>query len=63
MSGDSPWNTSGFATAPNSNVMNSDSMPSDQAQAARERTLEIMDSLKNGKPGEADTMYGPCTLD
>jgi hypothetical protein len=58
MSGDSSWNTSGFATAPNSNTMNADAMPSDKAQAAREKAIEIMNAVKEGKPGEADAMMG-----
>lgn len=33
-------------------------MPSDKAQAAREKAKEIMLALEDGKPGEADKMMG-----
>ena len=33
-------------------------MPSNEAQAAREKALHIMNALKEGKPGEADEMMG-----
>lgn len=56
MSGSSSWNTSGFAFSPNTNTMDEASMPSKQAQAARERAAEIIEASKNGKPGEADAM-------
>lgn len=58
MSGSSSWNDSGFAFAPNTNTMDQTTMPSKEAQAAREKTLEIMNALKDGKPGEADAMMG-----
>lgn len=58
MSGSSPWNTSGFASPPNTNVLDENSMPSDKAQAARDRAKEIMDASRNGKPGDADRMMG-----
>lgn len=38
--------------------MDPNAMPSDKAQAARERTKEIMRALEDGKPGEADRMMG-----
>lgn len=59
MSGSSSWNTSGFAFAPNTNVNDPESMPSDKAQAAREKAKEIMLALEDGKPGDADRMMGP----
>ncbi|KAK3049996.1 hypothetical protein LTR09_008651 [Extremus antarcticus] len=58
MSGSSSWNDSGFAFAPNTNTMDAQTMPSDKAQAARERAAEIIEASKNGKPGEADAMMG-----
>lgn len=58
MSGSSPWNDSGFAAAPNTNTMDANAMPSDKAQAARERAREIMDALDSDKPGAADRMMG-----
>lgn len=33
-------------------------MPSDKAQAAREKAKQVMLSLEDGKPGEADNMMG-----
>ncbi|KAK3704395.1 hypothetical protein LTR37_013818 [Vermiconidia calcicola] len=59
MSGSSSWNTDGFAFAPNTNAMDAETMPSDKAQAAREKALEVMNSLKEGKAGEADKAMGP----
>lgn len=58
MSGSSSWNDSGFAFSPNTNTMDPASMPSDKAQAARERAKEIMLALEDGKPGAADRMMG-----
>ena len=58
MSGSSPWNDSGFAFAPNTNTMDAQSMPSDKAQAAREKAKEIMLALEDGKPGDADKLMG-----
>ncbi|KAK5174162.1 uncharacterized protein LTR77_001242 [Saxophila tyrrhenica] len=58
MSGSSSWNTSGFAFAPSTNANDASSMPSDKAQAARERAAEIIEASKNGKQGEADAMLG-----
>ena len=52
------WDTSGFASAPNTNTMDANSMPSDKAQAAREKAKEIMLALEDGKPGDADKMMG-----
>ena len=43
---------------PDTNATNADSMPSAEAQAARERAKEIMEASRNGKPGEADAMMG-----
>ena len=33
-------------------------MPSDKAQAARERATEVMEALNNGKPDAADEVMG-----
>lgn len=33
-------------------------MPSDKAEAARQRSKEIMMALQDGKPGDADKMMG-----
>ena len=33
-------------------------MPSDKAEAARQKAKEIMLALEDGKPGEADKMMG-----
>ncbi|KAK4560827.1 hypothetical protein LTR86_005407 [Recurvomyces mirabilis] len=53
-------NTGGYSYAQGnkSSVMNSERMPSAEADYARTRTAEIMDALRNGKPGEADKMLG-----
>ena len=53
-SGSSSWNTSGFAFAPNTNVLDPNSMPSDKAEAARRKAAEVMAALKKGEPGDAD---------
>jgi len=50
------WNTPGFAASPQNNTMDAESMPSKQAQAARERAAEVIEASKNEKPGEADAM-------
>ncbi|WPG97838.1 Hypothetical protein R9X50_00061900 [Acrodontium crateriforme] len=58
LANNSPWNDSGFAFAPNTNVMDPESMPSAEAQAARARAAEIMAALKKGEPGDADKLMG-----
>lgn len=58
MSGASSWNTSGFASAPNSNTMDASRMPSKEAQAAREKTAAIMAALKAGDGARADALMG-----
>ena len=57
-SGQSSWNTSGFAFAPNTNVMDESTMPSDRAAAARRKAAEVMAALKKGEPGDADLLMG-----
>lgn len=48
-----------FSATPNSgvawstNIMDANNMPSEAAQAARERAKEIMLALEDGKPGDA----------
>lgn len=54
----SPWNSGPFAFAPNTNVLDTNSMPSTTADAARSRTADIMAALKSGEPGAADKMMG-----
>lgn len=58
MSGSSPWNDSGFASAPNTNTLDARAMPSDKAAAARQKAQEVMAALEDGKPGAADRMMG-----
>nr|POF26400.1 hypothetical protein CFP56_22549 [Quercus suber] len=57
-SGQSSWNTSGFAFAPNTNVQDRESMPSVEADAARHKADEVMAALRSGEPGAADRMMG-----
>ncbi|GAB1744154.1 hypothetical protein NU219Hw_g1311t1 [Hortaea werneckii] len=42
----------------NSNVMDSNSMTSDRAEAARNRSQEIMAALRKGEKGDADALMG-----
>lgn len=48
----------GYSFPSNTNTMDPESMPSDKAQAAREKAKEIMAALQDGKPGEADKLMG-----
>ncbi|GIZ44189.1 hypothetical protein CKM354_000739300 [Cercospora kikuchii] len=57
-SGGSSWNDSGFAFAPNTNTLDAQAMPSDQAAAARVKAAEVMAALKSGEPGAADKLMG-----
>lgn len=54
----SPWNASPYAFAPSTNVLDRNSMPSDKAEAARQKSALIMEALKNGDKGEADRLMG-----
>ena len=58
MSGSSPWNDGGFSFSPNTNTLDANTMPSDKAEAARQKAKEIMLALEDGKPGDADKMMG-----
>lgn len=42
----------------NTNTMDADAMPSEQAQAARNKTDEVMQALRSGEPGAADKAMG-----
>nr|POF12690.1 hypothetical protein CFP56_09842 [Quercus suber] len=57
-SGQSSWNTSGFAFSPNTNVQDRQSMPSNEAEAARRKADDVMAALRSGKPGAADQLMG-----
>ncbi|KAF2210133.1 hypothetical protein CERZMDRAFT_86441 [Cercospora zeae-maydis SCOH1-5] len=57
-SGGSSWNDSGYAFAPNTNTLDAQAMPSDQAAAARVKAAEVMAALKSGEPGAADKVMG-----
>jgi hypothetical protein len=56
------WNGTGGAynakDGARDDIMNSATMSSTQAEAARQRSAEIMEALKNGKPGDADALMG-----
>ncbi|KAI6830895.1 hypothetical protein KC332_g1132 [Hortaea werneckii] len=47
-----------FGWSQSSNAMDSNSMPSDRAEAARMRSQEIMAALKKGEKGDADALMG-----
>ncbi|EMC93594.1 hypothetical protein BAUCODRAFT_125440 [Baudoinia panamericana UAMH 10762] len=57
-SGQNPWNDSGYAFPASTNVMDPTTMPSEKAEAARQRAAEIMAALKSGHPGAADVAMG-----
>lgn len=57
-SGQSSWNTSGFAFSPNTNVQDRETMPSAQAEAARQKADKVMAALRSGEPGAADRAMG-----
>jgi hypothetical protein len=54
----SSWNTSPYAFSPNTNTLNQESMPSKQAQAARDKSAQIMEALKNGDTAKANELMG-----
>lgn len=54
----SPWNDGGFAFSPNTNTLDRESMPSAQAEAARQKSAQVMAALKSGEPGAADRVMG-----
>lgn len=54
----SPWNDSGFAFPPSTNTMDRNTMPSDTAEAARQKSAQVMAALRDGKPGDADKAMG-----
>ncbi|KAI6792883.1 hypothetical protein KC363_g6150 [Hortaea werneckii] len=47
-----------FGWSQSSNVMDSNSMTSDKAEAARKRSQEIMAALRKGEKGDADALMG-----
>jgi len=54
----SPWNTSPFSFAPNTNTLDPVAMPSKEAQESREKAAEVMALLKEGKTAEAEQLMG-----
>lgn len=54
----SPWNSSGFAFAPSTNTLDRASMPSAEAEAARNKSAAVMDALRRGDAAEADRLMG-----
>lgn len=54
----SPWNSSGFAFAPSTNTLDRNSMPSAEAEAARNKSAAVMDALRRGDTSEADRLMG-----
>ncbi|KAF7187137.1 hypothetical protein HII31_11518 [Pseudocercospora fuligena] len=59
MATNSSWNSSGFSFSPNTDTMNRETMPSERAEAARQKSAEVMAALKSGEPGAADRLMGP----
>lgn len=47
-----------FGWSQSTNVTDRNSMPSDKAEAARQRSEEIMAALKKGEKGDADALMG-----
>lgn len=58
----SSWNTmdggSGASWAPNSNTLDRNAMPSDKAEAARQKSAAVMEALKAGDTAEANRLMG-----
>jgi hypothetical protein len=50
------WQVNPWTPAPNANVMDSRTMTSPEAQAARAKSAEIMAALKKGEPGAAERL-------
>lgn len=48
----------GYNVPPNTNAMDPNSTPSDQGQAARDKSKEVMLTLEDGKSGDADKLMG-----
>ena len=51
-------NDGGASAAQNTNAMDPVGMNSEKAEAARQKSAEVMAALKEGKPGEADAIMG-----
>jgi len=51
-------NDGGASAAQNTNAMDPVGMNSEKAEAARQKSAEVMAALKEGKPGEADEIMG-----
>ncbi|KAK0820454.1 hypothetical protein LTR75_001617 [Friedmanniomyces endolithicus] len=51
-------NDGGASAAQNTNAMDPVGMNSEKAEAARQKSAEVMAALKEGKPGEADATMG-----
>ncbi|KAK1075810.1 hypothetical protein LTR74_000218 [Friedmanniomyces endolithicus] len=51
-------NDGGASAAQNTNAMDPVGMNSETAEAARQKSAEVMAALKEGKPGEADEIMG-----
>ncbi|KAK0948341.1 hypothetical protein LTR48_000439 [Friedmanniomyces endolithicus] len=51
-------NDGGTSAAQNTNAMDPVGMNSEKAEAARQKSAEVMAALKEGKPGEADEIMG-----
>ncbi|KAK5129268.1 hypothetical protein LTR08_003647 [Meristemomyces frigidus] len=54
----SSWNTGGFSFNPNTNCLDAESMPSEKAEAARQKSAAVMAALRSGEPGAADAAMG-----
>ncbi|KAK1824129.1 hypothetical protein LTR12_001430 [Friedmanniomyces endolithicus] len=51
-------NDGGASAAQYTNAMDPVGMNSEKAEAARQKSAEVMAALKDGKPGEADAIMG-----
>ncbi|KAL8243903.1 hypothetical protein R6Q59_010161 [Mikania micrantha] len=58
LANNSSWNSSGFAYAPNTNTLDAGTMPSEQAQAARDKAAEVMAAVKAGDMERANALMG-----
>lgn len=53
-----PWNESGFGFSPNTSALDRNAMPSANAEAARQKSVLVMDALRRGDTAEADRLMG-----
>lgn len=58
LANNSSWNDSGFAFAPNTNALDQEAMPSDQAALARAKAAKVMAAVRDGDMQTANEMMG-----